>query len=415
MKLPRSRILSYLLAYWRYRLTTPARLLLAGVFISGFLGAFSLSVPLYHLFFVLFWVYTIAFLAGVIFKPRIRISGELPPKISTGHTLRADLVLENSSRLSAYDISVGLFGLPPSLEQVDRDESIAVIGPGGAGSFPLKIRARKRGLYALPKLQSYTTFPFALFRRRGPSAEAGSLLVLPEFHPLVDISIPVGRRHQPGGIALTSNIGESPEYVGNREYRPGDPTKRIDFRSWARLAKPVVREFQEEYYCRLALVLDTYIPRGRRKKPDGFPELEAAISLSAAIADALARGEYIIDIFAAGPELYVFRGGRSIGHLDNILEILACIEECRANPFDAIGPALADELSNITAVVFVLLDWDEDREKFVRAAVEAGTTARAFIVREKETTRPFASAEEWAGPISRFSPEDIRSYAVDSL
>ena len=121
--------------------------------------------------------------------------------------------------------------------------------------------------------------------------------------PLVDVSVPVGMRHQPGGIALTSNIGESPEYIGNREYVPGEPVRRIDFRSWARLGKPVVREFQEEYYCRIALVLDTHVvPKMTwgsferwaegwyfpyEQGPEEFPELEAAVSMTAALADAL--------------------------------------------------------------------------------------------------------------------------------
>jgi uncharacterized protein (DUF58 family) len=239
--------------------------------------------------------------------------------------------------------------------------------------------------------------------------------VLPCFPPLIDINVPVGRLYQPGGIVLTSNVGESLEYIGNREYRPGDPTRRIDFRSWARLAKPIVREYQEEYYCRLALVLDTHVAGGRRKGPEGFLELEAGISLAASVADVLAQGEYIIDIFAAGPELYVFRGGRHTGHLDNILEILACVEECRQSPFETIAPALVEELRSITAIVFVLLDWDEERERFVRTAVESGAGARVLIVRDEETTLPVEPAQDWAGRIRQLSPHEIRSGAIDTL
>jgi len=81
--------------------------------------------------------------------------------------------------------------------------------------------------------------------------------VLPDFRPADAITVPGSARYQPGGIALTSNVGESPEYIGNRDYRAGDPLRRIDFRSWGRLAKPVVREYQEEYFSRIGVVLDT--------------------------------------------------------------------------------------------------------------------------------------------------------------
>src|SRR5690606_31114912 len=99
------------------------------------------------------------------------------------------------------------------------------------------------------------------------------IIILPSFEPLAGLTLPVGTRYQPGGIALTSHVGESPEYIGNREYVPGEPIRRLDFRAWARTGRPVVREYQEEYYCRVALILDTWIAPGRKAGPAGFAEL----------------------------------------------------------------------------------------------------------------------------------------------
>jgi len=154
------------------------------------------------------------------------------------------------------------------------------------------------------------------------------------------------------------------------------------------------------------------VAKGRREGPEGFPDLEAGVSLCAAIADALTRGEQVIDIFAAGPELYVFRAGRSIAHFDNVLEILACVEACRENPFEILSPALHDELGNITSVVYVMLDWDEARERFVRVATESGCSTRVFIVREQPTSEDFAPAETWAGPIAQLPPAAVKRGSV---
>jgi uncharacterized protein (DUF58 family) len=270
----------------------------------------------------------------------------------------------------------------------------------------------RRGLHTLPRPRAYSTFPFNLFRVGRSRAAEPTLLVLPRFHRILGLDVPVGARYQPGGIALTSNVGESPEYIGNREYVPGDSTRRIDHRSWARLAKPVVREFQEEYYCRVALVLDTFVPPRRRAGREGFADLEAAISLSASVADALSRGEYLIDLFAAGPELYVFRAGRHTAHFENILEIVACVEACRENPFDTIAPALADELSNISTVVFVLLDWDASRRLLARTAAEMGCSVKILIVRDGETTEPVDLDE---GSVTQLSIAQIRDGGIEML
>jgi uncharacterized protein (DUF58 family) len=137
------------------------------------------------------------------------------------------------------------------------------------------------------------------------------------------IDLPVGRKYQPGGLHLVSHVGDSEEFIGNREYRPGDRLRDIHHAAWARTGFPIVREFQEEYLCRIAMIVDTLAPpRDTAARQD----LEAALSLAAAIADALSRQEYVVDLFAAGPDLYHFQAGRGLAYLDNILDILACLE-----------------------------------------------------------------------------------------
>ena len=152
-----------------------------------------------------------------------------------------------------------------------------------------------------------------------------------------------------------------------------------------------------------------------RAGPDGFPELEAAVSLTASAADALSRGEYLIDLFAVGDELHVFRAGRHTAHFDNVLEILACVEPCRRDPFGLVWPELADELGNISAVVFLLLDWDATRRRWVRAGVEAGCTTKVLVVRNGATSEPTGEDESWAGPITVLTPGEIQSGIVERL
>jgi len=400
---------------WRNSLTPGGRFLLMAVVFAGGLASVSPSMPIDHAFSTLVCFYAVAIIVGWIMKPRVRIEGKLPEKVSAGQTVSVQLKVENQSRLPAYDLGLQFDSLPQYVERPDREKAMPLLGASESARFDVELVAWKRGVYEIPGVRPCTSFPFSICRSHGKGHDAGNLLVLPSFFPITNVGVPVGRRYQPGGIALTSNVGESPEYIGSRDYRPGDPYRHLDFRSWARLAKPAVKEFTEEYYCRLALVVDTFVAPGRKKGRGGFPELEAAVSLTAAVADALSRGEYIVDVFAAGPELYVFRAGRHIAHLDNILEILACVDECRSNPFETITPAITGELANITSVICVLLDWDRERAGFVRAAVEAGSAAKVIIVRDGPTTEPLAPAEDWAGPITLLTPEDVASGKVEEV
>jgi uncharacterized protein (DUF58 family) len=395
------RYLPFLRYWWLFRLTPLGRALLVAWFLSGTLGSTSIDVPLFRLFFFLCCLLIVALVAGWMLRPRLKATINVPANVVAGERALIEVLLHNPRRRRAYDVGVSHFeGLVP----VEEEPGLVNVAAAETTRYQVALRPVRRGLYAPLNLRAFSARPFNLFRTPAvrtvgrvnplvPKALETSLLVLPRFQPLAQVILPVAARHHPGGIALLSNVGESPEYIGNREYRPGDPLRRIDFKAWARLGKPAVREYQEEYLARIALVLDTYVPPGRRAPKEGYPDFEAAVSLTAAIADVLARGEYLIDLFAAGPELHVFRAGRHMAHFDNVLEILASVDACRTNPFDNLAPALVDELGSVSAVVGVFLDWTPEREQLMRVAQDHGCAVKALVVRDGAPTIPLDTAD----------------------
>jgi len=391
----------------RYNVTLGGQVFLSMVFLSGVTGGVTLVIPVYHLFCTLMGVYLAVYIVAQSSRRRLGIHGRMPDQAVAGESVHVEFKLTNLSRLAAHDVSLRFFHLPKEIRQ-EGSKTIACLGGGRSQILPLTLVPLRRGLYDLPAVRAFTTFPFNLLRTGGARLDAGSLLVLPSFHPLEGVDLEISRRYQPGGIALTSNVGESPEYSGNRDYRPGDAMRKIDFRSWARLARPVVKEYQEEYYCRVALVLDTFIGRRGPGPRSGHADLEAAVSLCAAIAHALSRGECVIDIFTAGPELYMLRTGRHTSHMDSILEILAGVNGCRQDPFETVTPALAEQLAGISAVVCVLLDWGVSQESLVRTASEFGCNTKVVIVRKGKTSRPIRPEEVSAETISVYRPDQVQ-------
>ncbi|MCU0871088.1 MAG: DUF58 domain-containing protein [Pirellulaceae bacterium] len=412
MNWERSAVYRYLRYLWTYRFTAGGKWVIAGLLLSAALGSASVEITIYQIFCALFALLCVDRFAGFLLRPALEVRGAFPARATAGQVVTGRYELVNRGKRTAYDLGLRFFRLPHSFDAADPETTLGHLPPGRHLSAAIRLRPQRRGLYALPPPRAYSTFPFNLTRDGRSRAEAPKLLVLPHFHPLAGLDVPIGTRYQPGGIALTSNVGESPEYIGNREYVPGDSARRIDHRSWARLARPVVREYQEEYYCRVALVLDTFVPPQRRAGREGFADLEAAISVSAAVADTLSRGEYLIDLFAAGPELYVFRAGRHTAHFENILEIVACVEACRRNPFETLAPALADELTNISTVIGVFLDWDASRRHLARTAVESGCSVKLLIVRDGQTSEPIDFDE---GQVIPLSIAQIRQGGIEVL
>ncbi len=408
---------------FREDLTPAGRSLVAGLCLAG-LGTVTVVIPIYQVFFALVGLVVVSAVAGFVLRPRVTVSGCFPDRAVAGETVTGRFRIENSSRWPVYDLGLGLFGLPRAIEIADPIPA-AHLPPGASIEIPITLRVQRRGVYELPPLRVFTTFPFELARSGWTRHFLEPLTVVPSFRPLAEFSVPTGNRYQPRGIAFSSQIGESQEYMSNREYVEGEPIRRLDFRSWARLGKPVVREYQDEYFSRIALILDTWLPPNRgplvlqrwpghgildrlwshRTKRERTERFEAAVSLTAAIADAVSDGEYILDLFAAGPRLYTFRTGRHTAPLDSLLEILACVEPAREDPFDELIAAVSEELEHVSTVVCVLLDWDASRRRLARLLLESDAECRLLLVGRED---PPASVEPELAPFLRVvHPEQI--------
>ena len=214
-----------------------------------------------------------------------------------------------------------------------------------------------------------------------------SLIVLPRRYPVPDLGLPGTRKYQPGGVALASSVGDSEEFVALRDYRPGDPLRRIHWKSWARVGKPVAKEYLDEFFVRHALVLDTF------GAADGDPAFEEAVSVAASIAVSIDTQESLLDLMFVGPEAYCFTAGRGLGHTDRMLEVLASVGVCRDRPFAALHHAVLERLGTLSGCVCVLLAWDAPRRALIGALRALGTPTRVFVVTAPDAAVPGLPAD----------------------
>lgn len=374
------RFLKY---YWGFKLTPAGRYLFLGICFTA-MGSVSVLIPVYHVFCSLLALYCVAWCVNMASRPRLDVEVHLPPRGVAGRELRGSVQLVNRGRRCARDVMLHATDLPSGVRLVDGDTAVARLRPGESVRLPLGLFFERRGAYTLPKLWAPTTFPFNLFRAGSSGAPLGQVLIVPAFEPLGTLAVPFGTRYQPGGNVQSLRVGESCEYIGNREYVPGEPARRLDFRSWARLAKPVVREYQEEYYSRVAVILDTHVPESALKSRKPLPQFEAAVSLTAAVADKLRDTDALVDFFAAGPDLYVFHAQRRTDFFDRMLEVLAVVGPHGGRPFQTLLPVLADHWERLSAAICILLDWDEDRRRLLERLATAGCDVKAVIVRSQK-------------------------------
>lgn len=364
--------------FHRGDLTIGGRTLFWGMLLSGAMLVGGLTQPLVICFGFCGSALMLGGIIGIFFRPRLQVTRHIGAFPSAGEVFHYRVDVTNTGHKVARNVFIEERGLPAGLRPVENAPMIDSLEPGESTFVTLKLRCLSRDAYELNRLQGASVFPSGLVKSGRRSRQSDRLVVYPQVTPVRDLQVPHSRNHQPGGIAVASHVGESTEFLGCREWRQGDRLRDIHWPSSARSGRLITREYQEEYFVRLAVILDVEAPRARDE-----PRLERAISLTAGITDALARLEYIVDIFAAGDEVYHFQAGRAIAHLDNILELLSCLESGHRLDTEALLAVLLPQARQLSAVIFVMMDWDQRRSELVQILKSNGLAVRVICLNEK--------------------------------
>jgi uncharacterized protein (DUF58 family) len=201
-----------------------------------------------------------------------------------------------------------------------------------------------------------------------------SVLVLPRRYPLPSLVLEGERQYQPNGVALAAAIGESEEFISLRDYRPGDPLRHIHWRSWARTGRPIVREYQDEFVPRHALILDTFADGSQQEA------FEEAVSIAASFACTIDTQESLLDLLFVGPQAICFTTGRGLGQAEQALEILAAVQANRNQSFDSLQQLVLQHARRVGGCIAVFVAWDEQRRELIRQLRQLGLPVLVLVV-----------------------------------
>lgn len=263
------------------------------------------------------------------------------------------------------------------------------VAPGETTRMDIGFMPLRRGYLRFRRLTLGRPDPFGLLRALFRIEAAETLLILPRLYRAPEIHLPGQRRFQPGGMTLASTVGDSQEFLALRDYKPGDPLRAIHWRSFARQGRPIVKEFQDEFFVRQGLVLDTWL-EGR------MPALfEEAVSVAASLALRTPERDALLDLMFVGNRAYRFTVGRGLGQTENMLEILACVTPHTGGNFSDLDNLVQRHHAETSALICVLLDWDEPRRRLVAGMQQRGIPVLALVV----GAEPERLARE-AGPLA---------------
>lgn len=310
----------------------------------------------------------------------------------------------NEAKINAWDRLLGYprwrWLLWRERRMEPAESALPTLPPGIPVDVRLTVTPLRRGYLRLAGLQLARPDAIGLCRALRPIGEAQRLLVLPRRYPVPSFALPGSRRLQPGGVSLAASIGDSREFMSLREYRTGDSPRHVHWPASARLGRPVVREYQDEYFSRQALILDTFTPTS------AGVAFEAAVSVAASVLEPLQGRETLVDLMFVADEAYRFTGGRGLLSTQRLLEILACVEPCTGQPFRVLKELVEGHASALSAAVCVFLAWDQDHRELVDHLRALGLSLRVFLIGVDAALDPGSRADD-GSLLTRLDPERL--------
>lgn len=409
---PIYRIISWM-RYWESRRFTRAgQTLLVGGCVAAMLGFDPENSVGYQGFTLLLGMLLVAVLFCVRFKVSFAAERLLPRFGTVGQPLTYRVRVRNLTRKSQKGLTLleGLADVRPTFAQWKElqlddqkyirpfrlnqrrrgnpfrlaklnETAVPLLPPQQSGEVSVELTPLRRGIVRFDNLTLARPDPMGLVRALRKVALPSSVLILPKRYALPPVALPGALKYQQGGVAMASNVGQSDEFVALREYRRGDPIRHIHWRSWAKVGKPIVKEFEDEFFVRHALILDTFTDQPYSD------EFEEAVSVASSFACTVLTQESLLDLLFVERQAYCFTAGRGLAHADQMLEVLASVRPCKES-FRTLDDLVVRHAGSVSGCIFVLLAWDDARQRLVEKLKVLGLPMLVLVIRPPGKTDP---------------------------
>jgi hypothetical protein len=101
----------------------------------------------------------------------------------------------------------------------------------------------------------------------------------------------------------------------------------------------------------------------------------------------------LLDLMFVGPEAYCFTSGRGVGHIEQMLEILASVQMCHDTGFESLEHLVFTHAAELSGCVCVFLAWDQTRQDLVEGLLARRVPLRVLVVSEAAERLPLGVME----------------------
>jgi uncharacterized protein (DUF58 family) len=211
--------------------------------------------------------------------------------------------------------------MPEWLAPTDEEPPLFNVAPNGATRIPYQVELRKRGAYTIEGMAVTATDPLGIYAFTKRLPIQSELLVYPVPQELAELDLSGSERYGFRDLPIAATRGSGIDPDGVREYVPGDPLRRMHWKSTARTGKLSVIEFEESRAVNVVMTLDLH--QGSDVGEGLDTTLEYLVRAAASIAQlGVRQGAAVRLVMSDAPDAADF-AGRGSEHLYTILGSLA--------------------------------------------------------------------------------------------
>jgi uncharacterized protein (DUF58 family) len=177
----------------------------------------------------------------------------------------------------------------------------------------------RRGIHRLQDPHLLTRFPFGFFIKGTLTKETREVLAYPQLLPREEL--PWEQTHGDESMRSRPHKGRGEEIFAVREYLPGDTSRDIHWRSTAKRAQPIVKEYERPGARKVHIVLDTSVPK--KATASDLTLFEHRVSKAASLAYHLSMKQDCLVGLTVGAEVIPPQTGDA--HLHRMLRALALV------------------------------------------------------------------------------------------
>ncbi|MCX7626291.1 MAG: DUF58 domain-containing protein [Candidatus Sumerlaeaceae bacterium] len=322
-------------ASYRYRLTGLGVSMLVLIVIIGYGAVTSGTNLVYYLFAMLI----AGFLTHGIVSPRnldkLEVERRLPRKFVAGSDLPITFVIKNKRRWwKAYNLLLEDRAKTKTGTEIVGRVVCSTLFPRETATLSYAAQSapfRQRGIIEFREIVIRSLFPFGFIERAIFFPVPGELLVLP---PIYRVATPIEALLAETGEISQPKRGQSGDLYGLREYVPGEPAKRIHWRTSARARRIMVTEFEREEHRKIFLALPTTMASSAMQPPgEAHRSFEFAVVLTASLAAHFITHNFDVGLVTNHGEIAPAGGEAQIDRIQRALALVELKSDDRSNSF----------------------------------------------------------------------------------